>query len=185
MSHKTWRTIDMELTRRSIAKAIREIEDCQRQLTEAMNALIRKLAEEGAQVARMQVAGFDAVDSGDLEHSIYGYFDPASRIGYVIAGSAHAFYVEYGTGIIGAMEPHPEAAEAGWEYMVGDHITIGPGGHIGWWYKKGSSDIFSSPELGGDGEFRFTRGQPARPFMYNTLVWLEEAAEALGREIFS
>ena len=40
MSHKTWRTIEMELTRRSIAKAIREIEDCQRQLTEAMNALM-------------------------------------------------------------------------------------------------------------------------------------------------
>lgn len=182
MSHKTWRTIEMTLTRQSIDRAIKEIRECQRQLTEAMAALVQELADQGAQVAKMQVASFDAVDSGELEHSIYGYYDPDSRIGYVIAGAAHAFYVEYGTGIIGTLEPHPEAAEAGWQYMVGEHIKVGPGGHIGWWYDKSTDgdDVFS-----GNGDYHWTRGQPARPFMYNTLVWLEEAAEALGRKILS
>lgn len=180
MSYKTWRSIDISLNRSSLDRAIREIRECQRQLTEAMNALVQELADQGAQVAKMQVASFEAVDSGELLHSIYGYYDPDSRIGYVIAGAAHAFYVEYGTGIIGAIEQHPLASEAGWEYMVGEHIKAGPGGHIGWWYDKSSDGTFS-----GNGDYHWTRGQPSRPFMYNTLVWLEEAAEALGRKILS
>lgn len=182
MSYKTWRTIEYSLDKRSIDRAIREIKECQRQLTEAMEALVRELADQGAQVAKMQVASFDAVDTGELEQSIYGYYDPDSRIGYVIAGAAHAFYVEYGTGEIGALNPHPEAAEAGWEYMIGDHIKEGPGGHLGWWYDASTNgdNVFS-----GSGKYRWTRGLPSRPFMYNTLVWLEEAAEALGRKIMS
>lgn len=179
MSHKTWRTIDMTLDRRSINNAIREIEECKRQLTEAMDALIRDLAEQGAQVARMQVTSFDAVDSGELEHSIYGYFDPASRIGYVIAGAAHAFYVEYGTGVVGADNPHPDPERAGWSYDVHGH------GAGGWIYDKGSDDTFGNRSLNGGQGIRWTAGQPSRPFMYNTLVWLEEAAESLGRKIFS
>lgn len=180
MGYKTWRSIEMTLDPKSIKQALRELEECKRQLTVVLEDLVRKLADQGAQVAKMQVASFDAVDSGELEHSIYGYYDPGSRIGYVIAGAPHAFYVEYGTGIIGAIEKHPLAAEAGWEYMVGEHIKVGPGGHIGWWYDKSSDGVFS-----GSGDYHWTRGQPARPFMYNTFVWLEEAAQALGRNIFT
>ena len=170
----------MTLDPKSIKQAIKEIEACKKQLTEAMNDLIRTLANQGAEIAKMQVASFDAVDSGKLQGSIYGHFNEQTRIGYVIAGAAYAFYVEYGTGVIGAIEQHPLAAEAGWEYMVGDHIKQGPGGHIGWWYDKSSDGVFS-----GSGDYRWTRGQPARPFMYNTFIWLEEAAQALGRNIFT
>lgn len=181
MSYKTWRNIEMTLDRNSINRAIREIRDCQRQLTEAMAELVQKLAEQGAQVAKMQVAGFDAVDSGELEHSIYGYYDPESRIGYVIAGAAHAFYVEYGTGVIGQNSPHPEAAEAGWQYAIGGSIFTTKDGRVGWVYNKSSDGVFS----GEKNDWHFTEGQPSRPFMYNTLVWLEEAAEALGRTILA
>lgn len=175
----------MTLDRQSIDRAIRELQECKRQLTEAMNALVRELADQGAQVARMQVASFDAVDSGALEHSIYGYYDPDSRIGYVIAGAAHAFYVEYGTGVVGMGHPHPEPERAGWEYAIGDNIFTTKDGRVGWIYNAGSSGVFGSPELSEGKGWAFTEGQPSRPFMYNTLVWLEEAAEALGRKILS
>lgn len=182
MSHKTWRTISFSLTKSDINRAIREIRACKAQLTEAMNALIRELAEQGAQIAKMQVASFDAVDTGELEGSIYGYFDPESRIGYVIAGAAHAFYVEYGTGVVGANSPHPEAAEAGWEYAIGPTIHQTKDGRIGWFYDASTDGDYV---VSGSGQWRFTEGQPSRPFMYNTLVWLEEAAEALGRRILA
>ena len=185
MSYKTWRNIEFSLNRSSINRAIREIQACKKQLAEAMNALVRELAEQGAQVARMQVASFDAVDSGELEHSIYGYYDPESRIGYVIAGAAHAFYVEYGTGPVGAENPHPEPERAGWQYAIGDHIFTTKTGKVGWVYNAGSNGVFGFAELSGGKGWAFTEGQPARPFMYNTLVWLEEAAEALGRKILS
>ena len=170
----------MTLDPKSVKKALKEIEECKKQLTEAMNDLMRTLANQGAEIAKMQVASFDAVDSGKLQGSIYGHFNEQTRIGYVIAGAAYAFYVEDGTGVIGAIEQHPLAAEAGWEYMVGPHIKQGPGGHIGWWYDKSSDGVFS-----GSGDYHWTRGQPARPFMYNTFIWLQEAAEALGRNIFT
>ena len=168
---RVWHTIDMELTSSSINAAIRHINKCRDELISAMNDLIDKLATQGAQIARMQVVSFDAVDTGELEHSIYGYFDPESRIGYVIAGAAHAFYVEYGTGPRGAASPHPEAGEAAWQYMVGEKIHTASNGVTGWYY------------TGDDGKAHWTRGQPSRPFMYNTYVWLEEAAESLGKDI--
>lgn len=179
MGYKTWRSIEMTLDPKSIKQALRELEECKRQLVEALTELTKTLQEQGVQVAKMQVASFDAVDSGELEHSIFGHYNEQSRIGYIIAGAPHAFYVEYGTGAVGADAPHPMASEAGWEYMVGPHIKEGPGG-LGWWYDKSSDGVFS-----GDGDYHWTRGQPARPFMYNTFVWLEEAAQALGRNIFT
>lgn len=176
MSYKTWRTIEMTLDPKSIAQAVKEIEACQRQLRDALEALVRELAKQGAEVAKMQVASFDAVDSGELYGSIYGYYDPDSRIGYVIAGAPHAFYVEYGTGIWGQLNPHPEAAQAGWEYDVNGH------GAQGWYYDATTDgdNVFS-----GQNKYRWTRGMVSRPYMYNTFIWLQEAAEALGRTIFT
>ena len=175
MSHKTIASIDMTLDAKSIDNAIREIRHIKEQLVEAMNDLIRKLADEGVKEAKAQVAAMDAVDTGELERSIYGYYDPDSRIGYVIAGAAHAFYVEYGTGIVGAGEPHPDPKSAAWAYDVNDH------GEGGWWYPSEKGWY-----LADDGtRLAWTKGMPARPFMYNTMVWLEEAARALGRTILS
>lgn len=179
MSLKTWRTINVELSTTGIDRAIREIEACKEQIVTALNELIIKLTEEGANIAKMQVASMDAVDTGELEHSIYGYFDTESRIGYIIAGAPHAFYVEYGTGPVGAANPHPDPGRAAWEYDIGPHIHDGPGGR-GWWYDASGDNVLS-----GNGKYAWTHGQPSRPFMYNTLVWLEEAAEALGRNVMS
>ena len=178
---KVLKTIDIELTQSSLNKAIREMKRFQEMFVQSMNELVRKLAEEGAHVAKIQVASMDAVDTGQLEGSIYGYFDPESRIGYVIAGAAHAFYVEYGTGPVGMANPHPEASAAGWQYMVGEHIKMGPGG-FGWWYDKSTDgdDVFE-----GTRKFHWTHGQPARPFMFNTLQWLEEAAETIAETIWN
>ena len=176
---RTLKTISMTLDPKSVLKAAKEVEDCITLVRNAINRLIQTLTERGAEIAKMQVASFDAVDSGELYGSIYGYFDEASRIGYVIAGAPHAFYVEYGTGTVGAGSPHPEAAEAGWQYAVGESIFITKDGRTGWFYNENSDGVFSA-EGGG---WHFTMGQPARPFMYNTFIWLQEAAEALGREI--
>ena len=176
MSHKTIASINMTLDAKSIDNAIREIRHIQWQLVDAMNDLIQKLADEGVKEAKAQVAAMDAVDTGELERSIYGYYDPESRIGYVIAGAAHAFYVEYGTGPVGEDNPHPEPERAGWDYNIGPTIHQNiqhPEWGVGWWYP------------GDDGKAHWTQGQPSRPFMYNTMVWLEEAAQALGRTILS
>ena len=172
MSHRTIRSIDIDLTRSSIDRAIREIETIKQQLVDGINSLMRTLTEEGEEIAKMQIVSMGAVDSGELERSIHGYFDPQTRIGYVTAGAIHAVFVEFGTGIVGESEPHPVAGEAGWAYDVNDH------GNDGWVYRKGNDGVFS-----GNGGYYWTRGYVARPFMYNTLQWLAESAEENGAEI--
>lgn len=158
MSRKILKTINMELSTQSINRAIWEIRQFRTQLRQTCWELVQALAMEGAEIAKMQVASMEAVDTGQLEQSIQGLFFPSERIGYVIADCPYAIYVEYGTGIVGESEPHPEAAEQ-WAYDVKGH------GVEGWVYKSDK-----------DGKFHWTMGYMSRPFMYNTLRWLEEAA---------
>lgn len=174
MSYKVLKTIDMTLDKRSIQQAINEIKQFRKQLQETLTELVNELTKQGAQVAKMQVTSMDAVETAELENSIYGYYDPQSRIGYVIAGSPHAFFVEYGTGIVGAGSPHPEPERAGWAYDVNGH------GNAGWWYP--SEDGWYLAKNGN--MLAWTKGMPARPFMYNTMVWLEEAAETVARTMW-
>ena len=158
MSRKILKSIHMELSTQSINNAIREIREFRRQLRETCLELVEELTMEGAEIAKMQVASMEAVDTGELEQSIQGLFFPSERCGFVIAECPYAIYVEYGTGIVGEANPHPEAA-GNWDYDVNGHDIQG------WVYKSDK-----------DGKFHWTVGYISRPFMYNTLRWLEEAA---------
>ena len=158
MSYKILKAINMELSTKSINNAIQEIRRFKSQLRKTCLELVEAVAMEGAEIAKMQVASMEAVDTGELEQSIQGLFFPSERIGYVIADCPYAIYVEYGTGIAGEADPHPLAAEQ-WAYDVNQH------GIEGWVYKSDK-----------DGEFHWTIGYFSRPFMYNTMRWLEESA---------
>lgn len=177
MGYKTIGSIEMTLDSASIANAISQIKHIQKQLVEAMNDLIERLAEEGVKIAKAEVVAMDAVETGELERTIDGYFDPISRIGYVYAASPHAFYVEYGTGIIGAENQHPEPGRAAWQYDVNGH------GDEGWWYP--SENGWYVPKGGNGIKLAWTRGMPSRPFMFNTLNMLELAARQFGKTILS
>lgn len=167
MSYKVLKAIDVELNTQSIRRAIRDLEYFQTELEEKCWELVQVLTIEGAEIAKMQVVSMDAFDTGELESSIQGMFFPEERCGFVIAEAPHAIYVEYGTGIVGQSFPHPEA-EGNYEYDVNQH------GAKGWVYKSDR-----------DGKFHWTKGYVSRPFMYNTLRWLEEAAPDMASEILT
>lgn len=159
------KSIELDLTVESINRAIREIQDFRNELREKCLELVEALMMEGVEIARMQVASMDAVYTGELEQSIQGVFFPTERCGFVMADTPYAVYVEYGTGIVGESAPHPEA-QGNWNYDVNHH------GIQGWVYRNGN-----------DGQFHWTMGYVSRPFMYNTLRWLEEAAPERASEI--
>ena len=170
MSYKVLKTIDMTLDKGSIQNAIKEVQNFQKQLKETMWDLVQELTNQGVRVAKMQVASMDAVDTDLLESTIYGYFDAGSRIGYVAAPAPYAFFVEYGTGIVAETEGKHPIPELGEGYDVNGH------GFNGWWYPSENGWYLTK-----DGTLlAWTRGMPARPFMYNTLVWLEEAAKTIA-----
>lgn len=74
--------------------------------------------------------------------------------------SEYALYVEYGTGIVGSESPHPNPISA---YDINNH------GEKGWIYPK-------------NGGFYWTKGQPAKPFMYETWLWTKSQATKIIRQ---
>ena len=167
MSCKVLKSIEMELSTQSIKHAIQEVKAFRDELKAKCWELVKALTMEGAEIAKMQVVSLEAFDTGELEQSIQGLFFPSERCGFVIAGAPYAIYVEYGTGIVGKSSPHPEA-EGNYDYDVHQH------GATGWVYKSDK-----------DGKYHWTAGYVSRPFMYNTLRWLEEAAPERASEMLT
>ena len=160
------KVISFDLSVKGINKAIHEFDQFRDEFTKKCDELIRQLAEYGGQYAQAEVKLLGAFDTGALEASITGYFDSSSRVGFIRAGLWYAVYVEYGTGVVGASSPHPEPA-SGWVYDANHH------GDSGWLY-------FSLKE----GKVMWTKGQPSRPFMYNTFRELQRKAQDIARSVF-
>ena len=166
--------IDMTLDDDSIQKAIDTITDLKDKLASGLVELARMLTEErGVRIAQMYIGQFPAVDTGALHDSIAGVYNEGAHEGIITTGVMYAAYVEFGTGIVGADNPHPEAS-GNWDYDINHH------GNDGWWYP--SSKGWYQPENGGQ-PLAWTKGMPSRPFMYNTLRELEEEAEREGGRI--
>lgn len=157
--------IKMRLTSRSIEEAIREVKQYKQQLDERVKALIRALVDKGVEIAKVQVRELGAVYTGQLEASITGFFDEETGIGIIRTDCPYAVYVEFGTGVVGQRNPHPEPIE-GWEYDINKH------GDAGWWY-------FNER----DQKWHWTKGMESRPFMYNTLQILKAEAEKGGFKV--
>lgn len=81
--------------------------------------------------------------------------------------SDQAIYVEYGTGIRGQQSPHPKPE---YEYDINGH------GNKGWYApldELGSypDNPYKLPVRGG--EYFWTKGMPARPYMYALQMWIK------------
>ena len=174
--------ISLTLDSKSIERAIDEVEAFRENLRDALAELARYVTEEkGPGIAKMYIAQFPAVDTGFLSDSITGEYHNGDHTGTIYAGAYYAAFVEYGTGVIGANNPHPNPE--GWEYDTNGH------GMAGWVYP--GSDSPQSKAWHPDGrkaagvKLAWTRGVPARPFMYNTMLELEDEVEREGGRIIA
>lgn len=59
--------------------------------------LMQNLVYDGVQIAKEEVP----VDTGELKESIHGFLNPEATRGEIIAGTDHALFVEFGTGLRG------------------------------------------------------------------------------------
>lgn len=174
--------IEFTLDPESIEAAAREIEKIADQLRNAMRALVERLMEEGVSHAKIEIATLNAVDTGSLMASIgMGAYDPQTRTGVVYAGGYHAFYVEFGTGVVGAGSPHPGIASG----EIGSFSVMGENGNTytkyGTYKHKNDGWVYMNDK----GQFRWTKGYEARPFMYNTFKHLEQIAPREGADIIA
>ena len=130
-------------------------------LQQKLNLLAKTLSGKGVVIAQANIAGLDAIFTGELISSIHtrkGSGSKGTAIFYIVADSKHAAFVEFGTGQLGQEGgypyPFPEGIE--WECNTGKTIFEIEPGQYGWFYP------------GDDGKWYFTQGMPSRPFMYET-----------------
>lgn len=175
------KNIEFELTEKSIQKAIDEVEKLQEDLERALSELARVLSEKGVEVVRIEIASMGAVDTSTLFDHMYGFYNESTHTGAIFTDVPYAIYVEYGTGIVGAGSPHPEAGKAGWNYDINNH------GEKGWWYPSPTGWYIPKGGLTNEEglELAWTKGMPSRPFMYNTMRELEYYAKEEGGRIIA
>lgn len=138
--------------------------------------LCSRLAEQGVEIAKANIAKLDAVFTGELLNSVHiqdGGGTNTSAIFYLVVDSEHALWVEFGTGQLGEEAPYPYPLPNGfaWNYNTGKTIFEISPGQYGWFYPK-------------DGQWYFTQGMPSRPFMYETSLELQELVVKTAREVF-
>lgn len=179
MSRIILRHIEFDLTPASIDNAIRQVRELREQLQAAMGELVRRLIDEGVQIARMQLVAMDCFDT-ELEGSIQGYYVPGWRMGWIYTDAPYAIFIEYGTGVVGQDSPHPGLGDSEWNTPVVnmngktyDRYDSQGHGERGW--------VF----IGRDGQRHWTKGAVSKPFMYATYQWLMEAAEKRAGEMFN
>lgn len=182
MSSKILRTISFDLSTEGLNKAISEVKQFRKDLERMCQDLARNLTAEGVEIAKMQVISMDAEFTGYLEESLQGVYFAEERCGYVFTDIYYAIFVEYGTGFKGASESYPGEYPPGYQPDGMGH------GAAGWWYPAPWG--WYIPKKAKNAEYEtgvplaWTNGMYPRPFMLNTLRWLEEAAEREGIRMF-
>lgn len=144
-----------------------DLEKYKSDITYKCRLLAERLAEQGVEIARLKVAEYDAIYTGELLASInyeYGSTIQNGAKWIVYTDCPWAKFVEFGTGLIGKNSPHPDTSIIGWKYDVNEH------GEKGWFYFK-------------DGEWHWTKGMPSRPFMYETSMELMKVITKTAKEV--
>ena len=140
----------------------------------AINDGLDELARRGEEYAKQQILIYGI--SGELSTNL-----KAERIknGFQIStyaqsnwGFDYSMYVEFGTGIVGMSSPHPKAGSSGWTYTT-EHVDRNGKVRSGWVYPSSIDDRNKNKWIGEDGNwYAFTMGQEAKPFMYDTWLYL-------------
>lgn len=156
------------LSQKSIYKAVQRLTEYTEEIDDKCNQLAKILAQKGVETSRMKIAQFDAIYTGELLESINYEKGAVIQNGsewIVYTDCLWAKFVEFGTGIVGKKNPHPDTGIIGWKYDVNEH------GESGWFYYR-------------DGEWHWTKGMPSRPFMYETSMELMKVITKTAKEVF-
>lgn len=160
--------IKFGLSVREVRNAIAELRQYQVDINRKCELLVQRLAQEGVILAQIKIMQYPAIYTGELLESISA--EPGALLTngaqwVIYTGCEWAPYVEFGTGIVGSENPHPETGLANWKYDINKH------GEAGWHYFK-------------EGEWHWTKGMPSRPFMYETGKDLRTLVPKIAREVF-
>ena len=177
--------INIDLDKKgSLENGIKELKAYQERIDKRCKKLVSRLIEKGIQNVQYIILNMTYLDTGELLSGLdqsaplaISSTSTGSYVGYVRINSQYAVYVEFGTGIIGASNPHDKASDFGYSY--GSYID-------GWWYPTDKSDPNPTKIEGKDGGLiAHTKGQAAKSFMYDTAIYLGKILYETALEVFS
>jgi hypothetical protein len=166
------KTIQVRLDPKSIEAAIDEINAYKKYLEARVNRLLQTMVSDGAIIARAKVVRFGIKHDTNLSSSINGFV--TGNVGVIKVDDENAVFFEFGTGPDGAASWHPK----GTGYRTTGWFTKADG--------KPMDTLYGWTPLGKDGDtYFYTEGQPAKPFMYETLLELKRELPRIAKEVFS
>ena len=173
------KVIHLHLSRKSINKAIREVEGYRYWIERKCHELVDRLAKEGVYVARIrfETAQYDGTNDAIVYDTSEGY-----TVAKVKAIGNSVLFIEFGTGVYYADE-HPEAAENG---MIRGEYGAGHGKNENGWVYEGDPGTYGQPvTVNGVPTGRVhTFGNPANMPMYLATTELRTKFADIAREVF-
>ena len=165
------KVIKVKLDPHSIESAIKEIEAYKADLERRVRLLLKRLTDEGVQIAKAKVVEHGIIHDTKLTNSINGFV--LGDKGFIRVDDEHAVFFEFGTGPKGAGNPHP---------LGGEYKSEG-------WYTKADGkpmdSLYGWKPLGNENNvYFFTEGQKAKPFMYETAQKLKDEFPVIVKEVF-
>lgn len=166
------KTIVVHLDQQSIGTAIKELKAYKKNLEARTKMLLNRLTADGVTIAKAKVVQLGIKYDNELTSSINGLV--TGNVGFIKVDDEHAVFFEFGTGPVGAKKPHPKSAK----YATTGWVTRADG--------KPMDTLYGWTPLGDDGNtFFYTEGQPAKPFMYETVLELRRVLPRIVKEVFS
>lgn len=162
--------ISFGLSVSEVDNAVKELRQYKSEITYKCQKFAERLAEEGVYIARVKIAEYDAIYTSELLESIHHEYGGSIQDGgkwIIYTGCEYAPFVEFGTGVVGSQNPHPDTSLANWKYDINDH------GEAGWFY-------FNER----DGKWHWTKGMQSRPFMFETGQDLRKIIVKVAKEVF-
>lgn len=158
----------LKLNLESVDEVLQGVTSYEKKVKKSAPELVRNLTEQGVSIAKQNASYMNIYDSGDLVNGIeaeyIGAYGVDTAKGKVHSTARHSAFCEFGTGVVGAGNPHPDPIP-GWVYDSNQH------GEAGWWYYDKN------------GNKRWTKGMPSRPFMYDTARMLRGRIIQSAKEV--
>lgn len=174
------KTIRLNLTGRSIGRAIREVEAYKAKLTERARTLCARLADIGLNVASVRFANAQYDGTNDASVTV----EPTDKGCKIVASGNAVCFIEFGSGVhynAGGAYPIPKPSGVSGIGQYGH----GYGADDSWSY-AGDPGTNGKPYTNALGQERvLTHGNPARMPMYMALSEMHDEVERIAREVFA
>lgn len=144
------KTFEAELSASSLKNLIKDLNKYQKDLDNSLKHINEAIADEVYKLVMQYVPDL----TGDLKASVQK--EVTQEYARVFTDNEHSEFAEFGTGIVGSNNPHPEASSQGWTYDVNNH------GEKGWVYK------------GKNGITYRTKGYTGRKYMYKSYIEIQK-----------